>query len=217
MQRHRAHRVIDPQLFDISRNQRHDDASDHRDDEGHRRPVKVQPRRDRDDPAQRTRHHPERVMGHHPGRNRASGKAHQDVEGHRRQRDRRAVDRMEDARAPAPRLTREDHAAHQEPPEARDDKHQPDQRRRHRMPGDGVGGAVRIELADPRAKVDQDPQSKEPRNRMDHARGAEVMVAQCRDQPAIRMPTPGRTQDPDEATQHDGQDRETDNRSDCRT
>ena len=69
------------------------------------------------------------------------------------------------------------------------------------MTGDRVGRAVRVELADPCAKVDQHAQGEEPGNRVDNARGTEVVVAKACHQPAVRMPAPCRAQYPDEAAQ----------------
>ncbi|MPL84471.1 hypothetical protein SDC9_30436 [bioreactor metagenome] len=198
----RADRVVDFQPLDEGRDEGHGRRTGKADHEGHRRIPQIKPRGAGDDPAQRARHHPERIAGNHPGTDDAAGHAHQRVEGHPRKGHRRAVDRVERRGRPRPGLARDDHAAHQEAPEAGDDQHQPDQRHRHRVTGDRVRAAVRVELADPRPEVDDHAQREGAGDQVHDTGGAEVMIAELGDQPAIRMPAPGGGEDPDETAQH---------------
>ncbi len=76
------------------------------------------------------------------------------------------------------------------------------------MARDGIGAAVRIELADPWAEIDQHTKGEKARNHVDNTGAAEVVIALIRDQPARSGPAPGSPDNPGERAEHDGENDE---------
>ena len=127
---------------------------------------------------------------------------HENVESKCREVCWRAVDGSEVVAEPRPAFAREDGTSHQEAPEADDNQHQARDGKRHVVTTNMVGGAVSVELANARAEVDQNTQSKETGNGVNHTRSTKVMVAEVGDEPAVGVPAPSGGNNPRNSAQN---------------
>ena len=189
----------------------HEDDPDDRDDHRLDRVVEVVAGGCGDDARETRAVRPERIALRYPvAGQQTAGQRHEEVEGDGAQGGRPQVDVGGRVEHLVPRLDvpHGNVAGHVEAPEAGVDQEQPDRDQPGVAGMDVARRSVGRELPDPGAEDHQDAEREPARDRVDDPGGVRVVVAEELDHPAVRMPAPGRVDDPEHRADGDGEDPE---------